>query len=309
MASFPKYSAEEEASRRRRRRAEEEAEEARKRAEEQARQAELARYVAKKRAQRQTGKTAVMAFARCNPPHTGHERLIRAMQTQAQAVQADLPVLFPSQSQDGKKNPLPYRTKVRFLRAMFPQVYISENSRIKTPLDALKVLSLMGFDRVYVVCGSDRQSEFERIGNYIKPEGDRMDANSIVLKTYRVVPVERDTDSMSGTKQRAAAVAGDYQTFRKGVPTRNDSLAKQLFNSIRIHMGLKSFAQHIKEASTAVQKAKEPTEVDRLKIKQKQEVLTTKQRQGNDLLQAQKRELEKKSREQLAKATNRGAQE
>lgn len=48
-------------------------------------------------------------------------------------------------------------------------------------------------------------------------------------------------------------------------------------------------------------KPKAPTEVDRLKTQQKQQLIMLKTQQNNDLLQAQTRELEKKSREQQQK--------
>jgi nicotinic acid mononucleotide adenylyltransferase len=57
----------------------------------------------------------------------------------------------------------------------------------------------------------------------------------------------------------------------------------------------------LREAESSTPAPKQPTEVDRLRERQKQEVLSTKQRQSNDLLQAQQRELQKKNRESQQK--------
>jgi hypothetical protein len=46
---------------------------------------------------------------------------------------------------------------------------------------------------------------------------------------------------------------------------------------------------------------KQPTEVDRLKDTQKQQLILTKARQANELLQAKQRELAKKSRDDMNK--------
>lgn len=58
------------------------------------------------------------------------------------------------------------------------------------------------------------------------------------------------------------------------------------------------------EDSGAMKTPKEPTEVDRLKVKQKQEVIMLKKQQADELLNAQERELEKKERDDMAKIEN-----
>lgn len=58
---------------------------------------------------------------------------------------------------------------------------------------------------------------------------------------------------------------------------------------------------HLLEAETTAPKP--PTEVDRMRLKQKQETLMLKKRQASELLTAQSRELQKDAREKLAKAS------
>ena len=70
---------------------------------------------------------------------------------------------------------------------------------------------------VNIVVGADRLKEFENLAN--KYNGDLYDFDRI-----RVISAgERDAESegvegMSASKLRAAAVKGDFDTFRKGVP-------------------------------------------------------------------------------------------
>jgi hypothetical protein len=57
----------------------------------------------------------------------------------------------------------------------------------------------------------------------------------------------------------------------------------------------------LREAETKTVEVKTPSEVDRLKDQQKQQLVLTKQRQAQELLQAKQRELAKKSREDMNK--------
>lgn len=190
--------------------------------------------------------SVVIAFGRFNPPTTGHGKLVDFVQREADRRRADA-IIFPSQTEKERKknpkNPLPFREKVDFLRQFFPRMNWNANERVVTFFDALHMLS-QKYDNVYMVAGSDRVAAFDALRKYIKPTG-RKGGPDIVLKHFEVVPVpgERDPDAddvsgMSASKMRAAAVAGDWEAFRSGVPTRNVGLAKQLYQSVRRHMGL-----------------------------------------------------------------------
>jgi Cytidylyltransferase-like len=262
----------------------------------------------------------VIAFGRFNPPTTGHAKLISFVQREAARRRADV-VIFPSQTTQERKanpkNPLPFEEKVRFLKLLFPRVAFNENTRIHTIFDALAALSNMGYDKVHVVAGSDRVAEFEALKRYIKPKGRRGGTDIILPDGMDIIPVpgNRDPDAedvsgMSASKMRAAAVAGDWELFRSGVPTTNEHLAKRIYTSVRRYMGIKEstllrFADfvilHEADTSRPPGAPKQPTEVDRLKDTQKQQLILTKARQANELLQAKQRELAKKSRDDMNK--------
>jgi hypothetical protein len=188
-------------------------------------------------------KSIVIAFGRFNPPTTGHGLLINIVRKEAQRLRADA-LIFPSQSCDPRKNPLPFREKVTFMRQLWGDVmHFSDSTAIRTPFDALVALSAMGYDAVYVVVGSDRAPEFRNFARYIKPR--TADPKFIKLAHYEVLvaggdrnPDSDDVSGMSASKMRAAAARGDFTTFRSGVPTQNVTLAKQLYKSVRRHMGI-----------------------------------------------------------------------
>ena len=65
------------------------------------------------------GDTAVFTFGRFNPPTIGHEKVIDAV-AKEQGKNPGAPMyVFPSHSNDPKKNPLPHALKVAYMKKMF----------------------------------------------------------------------------------------------------------------------------------------------------------------------------------------------
>lgn len=60
----------------------------------------------------------IVTFGRFNPPHTGHQENIQAIADMAKGKTFKI---YASQSEDPKKNPLPYKEKIDFMRKMFPK--------------------------------------------------------------------------------------------------------------------------------------------------------------------------------------------
>ena len=63
-------------------------------------------------------KTVYFTFGRMNPPTIGHGKVFEALSKKAGRNPYRI---FLSQSQDPKKNPLPYTDKVKAVRKMFPR--------------------------------------------------------------------------------------------------------------------------------------------------------------------------------------------
>lgn len=180
---------------------------------------------------------AVFTFGRFNPPTIGHEKLILAVAKQAGR---DDYFIFPSHSQDKKKNPLTSAVKVKYMKLMFPKHKdnIILNTDLKTPINVLQHLQGT-YENVTMVVGSDRVASFQ--GMLTKYNG--------VEYTFRNIEVvsagERDPDAdgaagMSASKMRAAAAAADFMSFKKGIPDTlklEDKMA--LFNEVRAAMGIK----------------------------------------------------------------------
>ena len=98
-------------------------------------------------------KRVVFTFGRMNPPTKGHIKLID--KTMHEAGKDDH-VIFLSQVQDKKKNPLDWKTKVAFLKRVVPNIQIANAPEAKSPFQAIDWLEKHGYTDVTFVIGSDR---------------------------------------------------------------------------------------------------------------------------------------------------------
>jgi len=108
---------------------------------------------------------ATFTFGRFNPPtETGHGKLVSAVQAHAEKT-VGRHYIFPSHSQDGKKNPLSHGDKVGAMNRLFPTANIVSSGKVRTAIDAMKHLESKGHTHVTMVVGSDRVSEFHSLLN------------------------------------------------------------------------------------------------------------------------------------------------
>ena len=189
------------------------------------------------------GDTIIFTFGRFNPPTVGHEKLITAVQTVAKSKGGDF-FVYPSHSQDPKKNPLSQPQKIKYMKKMFPKY--KRNIIASTGKTALAIASELyskGYTNLVMVVGSDRVQEFQRILDKYNGE-DKAHGFYDYDKIEVVSAGERDPDAegvegMSASKMRAAAVEGDFKSFRMGTPTTlSDTDTKKMFNDIRKGMKL-----------------------------------------------------------------------
>ena len=189
------------------------------------------------------GDTAVFTFGRFNPPTTGHEKLIDALAKQQGKNAGSLMYVYPSHSQDAKKNPLPHARKIAYMKKMFRK-YAKNiiTSKSRNVFEIATELHNKGHRAVVMVVGSDRVAEFDNLLN--KYNGVEGKHGYYGFDDIRVVSAgDRDPDAegvegMSASKMRAAAAQGDFDSFKMGVP-RNFGDAKKLYDDVRKNMGVR----------------------------------------------------------------------
>ena len=179
-----------------------------------------------------------VVFGRFNPPTVGHEKLLKSAKRISSG--GDIKI-YPSRSQDPKKNPLDANTKVSYMKKMFPEFEenIINDEEMKTIFNVLVTANEDGYTNVNIVVGSDRQAEFENLAQKYNGDLYNFDLIRVVSAGVRDADAE-GVEGMSASKMRKAVVDDDFKSFRSGTPkTLDDAETKALFNAVRQGMNVK----------------------------------------------------------------------
>ena len=178
--------------------------------------------------------TAVITFGRMNPPTVGHEKLVNKIISVA-IDEKGTPLVYLSKTQDAKKNPLTYDQKIKYGQSLFGRKYVVK-SNARTIIEVAKELQ-KSYSKLVVVVGSDRVNEFNTLLQKYNGKDYTFDDINVVSAGDRD-PDADDVSGMSASKMRGYAADNDYASFKKGVPTRNESIIKSLFKDVRKGMGI-----------------------------------------------------------------------
>lgn len=192
--------------------------------------------------QEQQSDTLTVVFGRFNPPTVGHEKLL-SMAKKASAG-GDFKV-YPSRSQDAKKNPLDPDMKISFMKKMFSdyEENIINDPDMKNIFDVLTTANEDGYGNVNIVVGSDRQAEFENLAQKYNGQLYEFDLIRVISAGVRDADAE-GVEGMSASKMRKAVMDDDFESFRRGTPKKlDDGDTQALFNAVRQGMKLKKKAK------------------------------------------------------------------
>ena len=190
--------------------------------------------------------TLTVTFGRFNPPTVGHEKLMSA----AKKASAGGPLkVYPSRTQDPKKNPLDPDMKISFMKKMFPdyEENIINDSEMKSIFNVLQAADGDGYSNVNIVVGSDRQAEFENLATKYNGELYNFDQIRVISAGVRDADAE-GVEGMSASKMRKAVMDDDFESFRKGTPKNlDDGDTQALFDAVRTGMGVKKKKKEVAE--------------------------------------------------------------
>ena len=183
--------------------------------------------------------TLTVAFGRFNPPTVGHGKLLAA--AKKAAAGGDLKI-YPSRSQDPKKNPLDPDMKISYMKKIFPEYEenIVNDDEMRSIFNVLTTASEEGYGSVNIIVGSDRQAEFENLAT--KYNGELYDFDQIRVISAGVRDADAEgVEGMSASKMRKAVVDGDFDSFRRGTPKElDDGDTQALFDAVRQGMKIKA---------------------------------------------------------------------
>jgi hypothetical protein len=176
-------------------------------------------------------------FGRFNPPTLGHELVFKTMGK----VGGDIKI-FTSMSQDKKKNPLDYATKIEFLKKLFPQYAsdIVDDSSLNTIMKVAQHLYDQGYTHATFVGGSDRIEDMKNLlkaYNGVEGKNEYYKFETLDFKSSG----EREdgaegTAGISATAARGAAANNDLSAFMKA--TGAGEHAEELFAAVKQGMGI-----------------------------------------------------------------------
>jgi len=193
---------------------------------------------AEKKAEAQEADNHVaITFGRFNPPHAGHGKLLDAVK--AHGGDSGNYRIYPSRSQDHKKNPLGADKKVGHMRKLFPshKDAIQNNEAHRNVFDILRDLNDEGKEHVTMVVGDDRVKEFEKITS--KYNGVHYDFKTINIKSAgaRDPKSEDPVEKLSASGQRKHASGDDYDSFHAGLPQgTSKKYGKTLMSDVKAGM-------------------------------------------------------------------------
>ena len=183
-----------------------------------------------------------VTFGRFNPPTVGHEKLLNKVAQQAKSSGGEYRI-YPSRSEDPKKNPLDAGTKIGFMKQAYPDHAnaIQNNEEMRTIFDVLTTLDSEGYSTVNLVVGGDRVSEFNSLAQKYNGEAYTFDEINVVSAGARD-PDGEGVEGMSASKLRKAAAEDDFESFSKGM---SKGLGKdgteKLFMTLRQAMQVEEF--------------------------------------------------------------------
>ena len=131
---------------------------------------------------------------------------------------------------------------MKLAKQFFPGINIGHQA-VRTPVQALEQLQSLGYTDIIFIAGSDRVDGFQKLFDTYNGQPDKSGNIPFKFNSIKVVSAgERDPDAdgaegMSASKMRAAAAAGDLESFAQGAPDKK--LAKTMYDAVRKGMGVK----------------------------------------------------------------------
>ena len=183
------------------------------------------------------GEFLTVVFARFNPPTKEHKKLFDTANRISSGGEIRI---YPSRTQDTKKNPLNANKKISFMRKMFPGIadMIVNNPEMKTIFDVLISANEDGYSNINIIVGSDSLAEMQSLS--AKHNGKFYEFVEIKVIPTGNFDAEKNSAGISSGMLRKAAADNDFREFKRGMPKdieENDT--RLLFNAVRKGMGFK----------------------------------------------------------------------
>ena len=153
-----------------------------------------------------------IAFGRFNPPHAGHEKVLKAI---SDAAEGGDYVIVPTKTEGTDKDPLDFKTKIEIMKDMFPDYSdnIVDDNDTRTIFDVLRTANSNGHAGVRIVGGGDRVKAYDKLANEYNQKLYDFDTVDIVNAGERDENSDDPLEAMSASVQRKHVTNGDFASF------------------------------------------------------------------------------------------------
>lgn len=184
------------------------------------------------------GKKAFLVFGRFNPCTKAHLMLLKELGKRAKEANG-VAFVFTSHTNDIKKNPLPYKKKIFYLKKLAKLagngVKVIESAARNGP-EAISELGMtFGYTDIVMATGSDRAKAYLGWKKYTKEFG--IENFDVIVIGKERNETSDDLDGMSASKLRKMVADGKEKEFIKNAPF-DEKTNKELYNEVKIGMGI-----------------------------------------------------------------------
>ena len=198
--------------------------------------------------------TASFCFGRMNPPTVGHKQLME------KTIEAGGPntFIFLSNTQNAKKDPLDPRTKMEFVKKIYPEfAHYLVTEPVLNPIFAANYLYSRGFRNLTFVAGADRlgdnpgsiekilsswnRADIRKKDTQFGPEGREQVVLNFVSSGSRDADGDLDSvSSISASLARKLANEGNEEGFEKATGVSKEIVVngKTLYQAVREGLGI-----------------------------------------------------------------------
>ena len=179
------------------------------------------------------GEVVTVVFGKFNPPTKSH---LAVFKTAKQTSSGENFYIFPSRTQDNKKNPLEPDLKIAYMMEMFPEYAdnIIDSDEFHTIFDVLVFLNEEGYNSINIVCGAERVSEIDNLAR--KNNGQLYEFSAI--NVISAGAKDADSETESSAMARKSAAENDYDSFKRTLPP-SFKKSKKLFADLQQSMSVK----------------------------------------------------------------------
>ena len=194
-------------------------------------------------------KVGVIAVGRMNPPTKGHETLVEKVSEIAEEVNG-IPILFLSKA-IGKNDPLTFNEKKSLVIEAFSDLVAIAEDPISNIIEMLQSLNET-YDTIIWVTGDDQLESSNRILK--EYNGKEFDFKYAVAVSAGVRNPDSTlfVESLSATTMRNAVKSADIEAFSKGLPSKLQAKALDIFEMVLFGLSLydknaKTLSESVKE--------------------------------------------------------------